>query len=84
MPASPLGKLKMVSQVVTILLLILGWERMPLLLLAGQAALWVVLATALWSAIDYYRRFTLAMGQVARVADFSEAKARVEQRKRAG
>ena len=47
MPASNLGKLKMVSQVVAILLLILGWERMPLLLLAGQAALWVVLATAL-------------------------------------
>ncbi len=35
MPASNLGKLKMVSQVVAILLLILGWERMPLLLLAG-------------------------------------------------
>src|ERR671912_2078460 len=47
MPASNLGKLKMVSQVVAILLLILGWERAPLLLLAGQAALWVVLATAL-------------------------------------
>ena len=35
MPASGLGKLKMVSQVMAILLLILGWERMPLLLLAG-------------------------------------------------
>ena len=56
MPASHLGKLKMVSQVVAILLLILGWERMPLLLLLGQAALWVVLATALVSAVDYYRR----------------------------
>jgi CDP-diacylglycerol---glycerol-3-phosphate 3-phosphatidyltransferase len=83
MPASPLGKLKMVSQVVAILLLILGWERMPLLLLAGQAALWVVMATALISAVDYYRRFTRAMASVSQVADFSAARARVEQRKRA-
>ena len=83
MPASRLGKLKMVSQVVAILLLILGWERMPLLLLAGQAALWVVLATALVSALDYYRRFNRAMGNLSTVADFSEAKARVDQRKRA-
>ncbi len=73
----------MVSQVVAILLLILGWERMPLAPLAGQAALWVVLATALVSALDYYRRFNRAMSNLSRVADFSEAKARVEQRKRA-
>jgi CDP-diacylglycerol---glycerol-3-phosphate 3-phosphatidyltransferase len=84
MPASPLGKLKMVSQVVAILLLILGWERFPLLLLLGQAALWVVLATALLSAFDYYRRFNRAMNSIARVADFSAAKARAEERKRAG
>jgi CDP-diacylglycerol--glycerol-3-phosphate 3-phosphatidyltransferase len=83
MPASPLGKLKMVSQVVAILLLILGWERVPLLLLAGQAALWIVMATALVSAFDYYRRFNRAMANVAKVADFSAAKARVEQRRRA-
>ena len=84
MPASPLGKLKMVSQVVAILLLILGWERMPLLLIAGQAALWIVLAMALWSAIDYYVRFNRAMSQIPRVADFNEARERAEQRKRAG
>jgi CDP-diacylglycerol---glycerol-3-phosphate 3-phosphatidyltransferase len=84
MPASPLGKLKMVSQVVAILLLILGWERMPWLLLLGQAALWVVLATALWSAVDYFLRFNRAMSGLTRVADFSAAKARVEERKRAG
>lgn len=84
MPASPLGKLKMVSQVVAILLLILGWERMPLLLLAGQAALWVVLGTALISAFDYYRRFNHAMSAISHVADFSAAKARAEGRKRAG
>jgi CDP-diacylglycerol--glycerol-3-phosphate 3-phosphatidyltransferase len=83
MPASSLGKLKMVSQVVAILLLILGWERMPILLLAGQAALWGVLCRALWSAFDYYRRFTTAMARMSKVADFSAAKARVEQRRRA-
>jgi CDP-diacylglycerol--glycerol-3-phosphate 3-phosphatidyltransferase len=83
MPASPLGKLKMVSQVVAILLLILGWERVPLLLLAGQAALWVVLVTALASAFDYYRRFNNAMSGLTKLADFSAAKARAE-RKRAG
>jgi CDP-diacylglycerol--glycerol-3-phosphate 3-phosphatidyltransferase len=74
MPASNLGKLKMVSQVVAILLLILGWERMPLLLLAGQAALWVVLATALFSAFDYYRRFHHALSSSPKVTDINEAR----------
>ena len=84
MPASPLGKAKMVSQVIAILLLILGWERAPLLLLMGQAALWVVLATALWSAADYYLRFNHAMSAQTKVADFSAARARAVERKRAG
>ena len=84
MPASPLGKLKMVSQVVAILLLILGWERMPLLVMAGQAALWVVMATALISAFDYYRKFNRAMAHLPKVADFSAHRARVAERKRAG
>ena len=84
MPASRLGKLKMVSQVVAILLLILGWERVPLLLLAGQVALWVVLVTALASAFDYYRRFNAAMSNLTKVAEFAEAKARATERKRAG
>jgi len=74
MPASNLGKLKMVSQVVAILLLILGWERMPLLLLAGQAALWVVLGTALISGFDYYRRFHDALSRSPNVTDINEAR----------
>ncbi len=58
-PASPLGKVKMVVQVVAILALILGEEeRLRPLGLVGYAALWVVVATALVSAIDYYRRFS--------------------------
>ncbi len=36
MPASGLGKLKMASQVTAILLLLLGWERVPLLVTMGQ------------------------------------------------
>ena len=75
MPASALGKTKMASQVTAILLLILGWERMPLLVWAGQAAMWVVLITALVSAIDYYQGFQRAMlGRGAKVADFDVAK----------
>ncbi len=58
-PASPLGKVKMVAQVVAILALILGEEeRLRPLALIGNAALWVVVATALISAGDYYRRFS--------------------------
>src|SRR4029453_5602470 len=84
MPASPLGKAKMVSQVIAILLLILGWERAPLLLLLGQAALWVVLAPPLWSAVDSYVRFNRAMIAQTNLADFSAARARAVERKRAG
>src|ERR671914_2612200 len=56
-PASPLGKIKMASQVTAILLLILGWGPMPWLAPAGRAALWIVMLTAVASAVDYYRRF---------------------------
>jgi CDP-diacylglycerol--glycerol-3-phosphate 3-phosphatidyltransferase len=57
-PASPLGKLKMVSQVVAILLLILGQNGAQPFHLLGQVALWVVLLAALISGVDYYRAFT--------------------------
>jgi CDP-diacylglycerol--glycerol-3-phosphate 3-phosphatidyltransferase len=57
-PASPLGKLKMISQVIAILALILGQEeRFQPLALVGRIALWVVVGTALVSGYDYYRRF---------------------------
>jgi CDP-diacylglycerol---glycerol-3-phosphate 3-phosphatidyltransferase len=75
MPASGLGKLKMASQVVAILLLILGWERLPWLVTLGQFALWVVLATALVSAVDYFARFQRAMNALPKVADFTAARA---------
>jgi CDP-diacylglycerol--glycerol-3-phosphate 3-phosphatidyltransferase len=61
MPASPLGKLKMVAQVVAILALMLAsdvtGEPGQWLRLLGHAALWVVLGLALWSAVEYYQTF---------------------------
>jgi CDP-diacylglycerol--glycerol-3-phosphate 3-phosphatidyltransferase len=59
MPASPLGKIKMVSQVVAILALILAHGGNYQFWMIGQAALWVVVVTALVSAADYFRRFNL-------------------------
>ena len=60
-PASPLGKVKMVSQVIAILLLILGKDHLQQFFVLGQAALWVVLIIALLSAFDYYRRFSAVL-----------------------
>lgn len=83
MPASGLGKFKMASQVVAILLLILGWERVPALLVLGQAALWVVLLTAVVSAVDYYQGFQQAMGNRGeKVADFETAKSARDKEKK--
>jgi CDP-diacylglycerol---glycerol-3-phosphate 3-phosphatidyltransferase len=62
MPASPLGKIKMGAQVIAILALILGQHgqgRAFFLHRIGQAALWVVVITALASAADYFRRFNV-------------------------
>ena len=82
-PASPLGKVKMVTQVIAILLLILG-NQVWLFWVLGQVALWGVLATALWSALDYYRRFSHVLSH-PKVADFESARRRVSrERKRAG
>ena len=56
-PASPLGKFKMASQVVAILLLILGQEHLQQFFVLGKIALWVAVLTAVVSAVDYFRRF---------------------------
>jgi CDP-diacylglycerol--glycerol-3-phosphate 3-phosphatidyltransferase len=55
-PASPLGKFKMVSQVTAILLLILG-DHVPEFAALGRIVLWIAMITAVASAFDYYRRF---------------------------
>jgi CDP-diacylglycerol--glycerol-3-phosphate 3-phosphatidyltransferase len=74
MPASPLGKIKMVAQVVAILALILAHGQMRQFYLdrVGQAALWVVVVTALLSAADYFRRFGGLLGP--RVAEIRVAR----------
>lgn len=72
--ASPLGKVKMVTQVIAILLLILS-NQVWFFFILGQVALWVVLATALISAADYYRRFNGVLLH-AQVADFETARRR--------
>jgi CDP-diacylglycerol--glycerol-3-phosphate 3-phosphatidyltransferase len=56
-PASPLGKFKMVSQVIAILLLILS-DHVQEFAALGKIALWVAMITAVVSAFDYYRRFS--------------------------
>lgn len=56
-PASPLGKGKMVSQVVAISLLILGWELGQFMFVA-TVALWVVVVLAIVSGIDYFMKFS--------------------------
>ena len=77
-PASPLGKIKMASQVTCILLVLLGWGPLPWLAPAGNAALWVVMIAAIASAVDYYRRFVRLSN--ARVTDVNIAR----ERRRAG
>lgn len=71
-PASPLGKIKMIAQVVAILALILGDRHLGAFLVIGHVALWVVVVTALVSAADYFRRFNL--GAPAQVTDISVAR----------
>ena len=73
-PASPLGKIKMASQVTAILLLILGGGPVPWLAPVGYVTLWAVMILAVASAVDYYRRFQRLLN--ARVADVNIARQR--------
>lgn len=64
MPASRMGKFKMVSEVVAILALILGREHLgPILYYIGPGALWVAVLLAVISGMDYYRKFMKQGGQ---------------------
>ena len=73
-PASGLGKIKMITQVVAILLLLLGNQVLPFYVL-GTVALWGVLVIALVSGVDYYRRYNRLLSQ-PNVANFSSARER--------
>ena len=66
-PASPMGKVKMIAEVVAILAMILGQDRLGWLYRIGPLALWVAVITAVVSAFDYYRKFARGQGTDARL-----------------
>jgi len=74
-----------VAEVVAILALILAYGadglREPLYWI-GQAALWVVMVTALWSAFNYFRRFNIVLNP--RIADFAAARGLHSDNRKAG
>ncbi len=76
MPASPLGKIKMVAQVVAILALILGKDHLHGFVVIGQVALWVVVVAALVSAVDYFRRFSELVADTRRADSHRRARSR--------
>ena len=67
--ASPLGKFKMVWEVVAILLLILGRDHLQQFFVLGRVALWVAMLTAVASGLDYYRRFNHVLTHSGRPLD---------------
>lgn len=79
MPASPLGKVKMIAQVVTILALLLGQGDLTIFRTIGDFGLWVVVAVAIVSAVDYYRRYNHLTNP--KVADFASARERTRNRR---
>jgi CDP-diacylglycerol--glycerol-3-phosphate 3-phosphatidyltransferase len=85
MPASRLGKIKMIAQVVAILALILAHGKdgpRRALDVIGQVGLWVVVVTALVSAADYFRRFNNIL--TLRAAGVSSGRERQQPDRKAG
>jgi CDP-diacylglycerol--glycerol-3-phosphate 3-phosphatidyltransferase len=62
--ASVWGKYKTASQVVAIVLLILGYEYLGKWNVAGDLAIWVVVVLAIFSAADYFLKFSRRLGVV--------------------
>ena len=79
-PASSMGKVKMVTQVVAIELLLLG-PYVDGALVLGHLALWLVLAVTVISGADYYRRFSVVLNP--RVVPFPPAGLSMPGRRRA-
>jgi CDP-diacylglycerol--glycerol-3-phosphate 3-phosphatidyltransferase len=61
LPASPLGKVKLVAQVAAILILILGQGHLQGFFVLGQVALWIATVAALVSAVQYARRMNVIL-----------------------
>lgn len=66
-PASPLGKGKMVAQVVSIFLLLFALEY-PVLRAPAIASLWIVVVLAFVSGVDYFLRYWKESGRASRAA----------------
>jgi CDP-diacylglycerol---glycerol-3-phosphate 3-phosphatidyltransferase len=64
--ASEIGKSKMVSQVIGVSLIMLS-VRWPALRTWALAAMWGVVVFAVWSAVDYFRRFWKGVDQSIKV-----------------
>jgi CDP-diacylglycerol--glycerol-3-phosphate 3-phosphatidyltransferase len=62
LPASPIGKVKLIAQVIAILVLILGQGHMRQFFIVGTIALWIATIAAIVSAVDYSRRFNRLRG----------------------
>lgn len=62
--ASPWGKYKTVSQVVAVVLLLLGPAALGRLDFMGRIALWAVVLLAVLSAADYFLRFSRQLGML--------------------
>jgi CDP-diacylglycerol--glycerol-3-phosphate 3-phosphatidyltransferase len=60
--ASVWGKYKTVSQVLAIVLLIFGFQYLGKWDLVGDVAIWVVVALAILSAVDYFAKFSRRLG----------------------
>ena len=60
--ASLWGKYKTVSQIIAIVLLIFGNQYLGSWDLAGDVALWIVVAVAILSATDYFMKFSRRLG----------------------
>ncbi|HUF48858.1 MAG TPA: CDP-diacylglycerol--glycerol-3-phosphate 3-phosphatidyltransferase [Vicinamibacterales bacterium] len=82
MPASPLGKLKLIAQVTAIEVLILGHHHLQDWVIIGNYALWVATIAAVVSAIDYWRRFKDILAGRAAPLPEPEAVPSAEARKR--
>ena len=61
LPASPLGKVKMVAQVAAILILILGRGHLRGFFVLGTVALWIATIAAIVSAVGYARQINALM-----------------------
>jgi CDP-diacylglycerol--glycerol-3-phosphate 3-phosphatidyltransferase len=87
MPASPLGKVKLVAQVAAILILILGKGHLQGFVVLGQVALWIATVTAIVSAVGYARRMNAIMSPrpepVAPIREDSASRESSQSRRRA-